>query len=74
MEKSYQGKVTEINDTEVKFIYTGESLVYTIKKSDILKKSLTQSGRVEVINKPALPSEGTNAAPPDPKSCSKPQC
>lgn len=61
------GKITEISDTEVKFVYTGETLVYAIKKSDILKITYA-SGRVEIINKPALPSEGTNVAPPDPKA------
>lgn len=50
-----KGKVTEIGDSEIKFIYTGETLVYSIKKTDILKITYA-SGRVETYNKPALPS------------------
>lgn len=53
------GKVTEIGDAEIKFVYKGESLVYTIKKTDILKITYA-SGRIEFINKPALPSESGN--------------
>ncbi len=44
------GKVTEINDTDIKFIYKGETLTYTIKKSDILKIKFA-SGREEIITK-----------------------
>ncbi len=54
------GKVTEIGDAEIKFVYKGETLVYTIKKTDILKITYA-SGRIEFINKPALPSESGNA-------------
>jgi hypothetical protein len=50
------GKVTEINDDNVKFTFKGESISYTVKKSDILKITFA-SGRIEFINKPALPSE-----------------
>ncbi|MCH5596576.1 hypothetical protein [Niabella ginsengisoli] len=32
-----QGKVVEIEDDEVKFTYEGESLIYKIKKQDIVK-------------------------------------
>ncbi|RAI97671.1 hypothetical protein LX64_04974 [Chitinophaga skermanii] len=46
-----KGKVMEMNDTEVKFTYAGETLLYTIKKSDIQKITFG-SGRVEVINAP----------------------
>lgn len=53
------GKVTEIGDAEIKFVYKGETLVYTIKKTDILKITYA-SGRIEFINKPALPSESVN--------------
>ncbi len=45
------GKVQEIGDTDIKFIYTGEALVYTIKKSDIAKITFA-SGRVEMYNSP----------------------
>lgn len=53
------GKVTEIGDAEIKFVYKGETLVYSIKKADILKITYA-SGRIEFINKPALPSESSN--------------
>lgn len=49
------GKVTEITDNEVKFMYAGETLPYSIKKSDILKITFA-SGRIQVINKPPLSS------------------
>ncbi|WP_240775029.1 hypothetical protein [Pedobacter xixiisoli] len=51
-----KGKITKINDTELTFIYSGETLEYTIKKSDILK-IIHSSGRVETINQPPLPSD-----------------
>lgn len=61
------GKVTEINDDAIKFIHSGESLVYTIKKSDILKITYA-SGRVESFSAPAAataaaPSSGNAPAP-----------
>jgi hypothetical protein len=52
------GKITEITDTEVKFTYAGETLPYSIKKADILKITFA-SGRIEIINKQPLPSEGS---------------
>jgi hypothetical protein len=61
-----KGKVTEITDSEVKFTYTGETIVYTIKKMDILKITYS-SGRVEMFNKQPLPSESgstSNSAAP----------
>lgn len=56
------GKVMEITDDEVKFTYKGESLMYKIKKSDILKITYG-SGRIEMYTKPPLPSEAGSAAP-----------
>lgn len=50
------GKVTEVTDTEIKFIYQGEDLPYSIKKADIIKITFA-SGRIEFFNKPPLPSE-----------------
>jgi hypothetical protein len=50
------GKVLEMSDDEVKFSYSGETLVYKIKKSDILKITYA-SGRIEIITKQTLPSE-----------------
>jgi hypothetical protein len=51
-----KGKITKINDTDLTFIYSGETLEYTIKKADILKITHA-SGRVETINQPPLPSD-----------------
>lgn len=59
------GKVTEVNDSDIKFTYKGETVSYSIKKADILKITFS-SGRIEFFNKPALPSQsapGSNAAP-----------
>jgi len=50
------GKVTEMGDDFIKFVYKGETLSYTLKKQDILKITYA-SGRVEVINKAGLPSD-----------------
>ncbi|MBG9376907.1 hypothetical protein I5907_11710 [Panacibacter sp. DH6] len=56
------GKVTEIGDSEIKFVYKGETLVYAIKKSDIIKITYA-SGRIEFFNKPSLPSEAKEDKP-----------
>lgn len=50
------GKIIEMSDDEVKFSYAGETLVYKIKKADILKITFG-SGRIEIITKQPLPSE-----------------
>lgn len=56
------GKVVELTDDAVKYVYTGESLVYTLKKVDILKITYA-SGRIEIFNKPQLSSSsGSNQA------------
>lgn len=61
-----RGKITEVSDDAIKFVYTNETVVYTIKKSDILKVTYT-SGRIEVYNKKTLPSEtGPDAKVPAP--------
>jgi len=57
------GKVTKINDTDVDFTYAGETLGYSVKKADIMKITYG-SGRIEVFNKPSLPSESTNKQSP----------
>lgn len=44
-------KVLEMGDDVIKFSYPGETLVYTLKKSEIFKIKFG-SGRVEVITKP----------------------
>jgi len=51
-----KGKITKITDTDLTFIYSGETLEYTVKKSDILKITHS-SGRVEIVNQPPLPSD-----------------
>lgn len=45
------GKITEVSEDQVKFIYKGETAVYVIKKAEIQKIRFA-SGRVEVINAP----------------------
>ena len=44
-----KGKVIAINDNTIKFVYTGESLEYEFKKSDINQIEFA-SGRTELIN------------------------
>lgn len=61
-----RGKITEVDDDLVKFVYTNETVTYTIKKSEILKVTFS-SGRIEVYNKKTLPSEsGPEAKVPAP--------
>ena len=55
------GKVTEMDETSLKFMHKGESLSYTFKKADIMKITFA-SGRVEIINKAPEVTEG-NAGP-----------
>lgn len=58
------GKVQSINDSEIVFSYAGESLTYTIKKSEILKITYA-SGRIEIFNKPAAqPAAGSASQKP----------
>lgn len=58
------GKITAISDNEIKFIYEGETLEYSIKKTDILKVTYA-SGRVEFYNRQQLSSEKKESAAPD---------
>lgn len=55
-----KGKVTEVSDSEIKFIYLGETAVYVIKKSDIQKITYA-SGRVENISAPSSSPQNTPA-------------
>lgn len=50
-----KGKLTRINENEVGFIYPGETVEYTIKKSEITK-IIHSSGRVETFSQPSLPA------------------
>lgn len=54
------GKVTEVGEDDIKFNYAGETVIYKIKKSDILKITFS-SGRIEVINKLPEVQAGTPA-------------
>ena len=46
------GTITEVADDAIRFVHKGETLTYTLKKSDIVK-IIFLSGRVEIINGPA---------------------
>lgn len=48
------GEIKEIQEDAVKFTYSGETLLYTIKKNEIAKIEFG-SGRVEIINGEAKP-------------------
>ncbi|WP_295712725.1 FlgO family outer membrane protein [Mucilaginibacter sp.] len=50
-----KGKITKINDDGLQFIYAGETLEYSVKKSDILR-IIHSSGRVEIFNQPVQPA------------------
>lgn len=64
-----KGDVLEITDSAIRFTYTGEKLVYTIKKTEIQKITFA-SGRVENFNAPAaaVQSNTAGAAPEAPAS------
>jgi TolB-like protein len=49
------GKITEIGDSTVKFVYPGETTVYNLKKKDI-QKIIHASGRVETYKHPSANS------------------
>jgi hypothetical protein len=55
------GKVIEISDSEIKFSYPGETLIYTFKKTDIQKITYA-SGRTETFSKPVPAGIKTDAA------------
>ena len=52
-----EGKVTGISDDGITFIHSGETLTYTLKKSDIVKITFS-SGRIEFFNKAGMPGSG----------------
>lgn len=56
------GDVLEVNDDAIRFTYTGETVVYTIKKAEI-QKIMFASGRVETINAPAADASTATADP-----------
>lgn len=51
-----KGKVTQVSDAEIHFIYSGETAEYILKKSDVLKITHS-SGRVETFNQSAQTAE-----------------
>jgi len=51
-----KGKVTQISDDEIHFIYSGETAEYILKKSDVLKITHS-SGRIETFGQSAQPAE-----------------
>ncbi|MUP46187.1 hypothetical protein E0K83_10580 [Gramella sp. BOM4] len=54
-----KGKVTAVNPDAISFVYTGEELVYELKKQNIHKIDFA-SGRTEVINQ--IQNTGSNTA------------
>ncbi|WP_443937885.1 hypothetical protein [Pedobacter sp. MW01-1-1] len=50
------GKVTQVTDNDISFIYTGETTVYVIKKADVAKITHA-NGRVETFATATLPAE-----------------
>jgi hypothetical protein len=51
-----KGRVTQISDGDIHFIYSGETAEYIIKKSDVVKITHS-SGRVETFNQSAQPAD-----------------
>lgn len=51
-----KGKIIRVTDTDVSFVYAGETAEYIIKKSDI-SQITHSSGRVEVLSQQVPPSE-----------------
>lgn len=55
-----KAKITEVTDSEVKFTYVGETVVYSLKTSEIFKINFS-SGRTQVFSKPNAPAESSPA-------------
>lgn len=51
-----KGKIIRITDTDVSFVYSGETAEYVIKKADI-SQIVHSSGRVEAISQQVQPAE-----------------
>jgi hypothetical protein len=66
-----KGKILEVSDAGVKFSYTGETVVYVIKKSDITKITFS-SGRVETYNQQASQTQSASNQPAQPTTPEKP--
>ncbi len=58
------GNVLEIGDSAIRFTYTGETLVYNIKKSEISKITFA-SGRVQDFAKQTTPASNTAVSSPN---------
>jgi hypothetical protein len=62
-----KGSVVEVSDDNIRFKYTGEEVIYTFKKSDVLKITFA-SGRTETYNN--TPSANNNSPAPVQKDVS----
>ena len=51
-----KGKVIKVTDSDITFVYTGETAEYVFKKSEILR-IVHSSGRVELINQAGSPAQ-----------------
>jgi len=51
-----KGKIIRITDSEVSFVYAGETAEYVIKKGDI-SQIVHSSGRIETITQATAPAE-----------------
>jgi len=57
-----KGKVVKVTDSDVTFIYDGETAEYVVKKSDIAK-IVHSSGRIEIISQQSQPSQDRQKDP-----------
>lgn len=64
------GTVKEVTDNDLKFSYKGESVVYSVKKSEIIKVTFA-SGRIEFFNRPAAQPGAEPASPAPAPSAAK---
>lgn len=65
----YKGKVVEITASEIRFSHKGETLVYTLPKSQVFRIAFA-SGRTEIftqVDAPALQESGSMAGSSNPK-------
>jgi hypothetical protein len=56
-------KITEVSDAEVKYSFIGETVVYSMKTSDIFKINFA-SGRSQVFTKPQAPADPAPSGEP----------
>lgn len=59
-----QGTIKEVTDTEIKFSYKGESVLYSLKKTDVYKVVFS-GGRTEIFTKPdSVPAQPSQPETP----------